>query len=93
MASKGLTTSLVGRKVAPKAGLQRLWPVSEEGANIDQHKLEDKHLEYCETTIIAAWTENSAGIGGSSMVRIACESPTGDTREFYLTHVRLLPKE
>jgi hypothetical protein len=92
MTSKGLSTTLVGRKIAPKPGLLRLWPVTEEGSKIDQHYLEDRHLEYYESTIIAAWTERG-GPGGSSVVRIACESATGDTREFYLTHVRLLPKE
>lgn len=93
MGTKGLTTSLVGRKVAPKDGLLRLWPTTAEGSKIDSHRLEMQHLEYAESTIIAAWTEGSGGPGGSSVVRIACESPTGDTREFYLTHVRLLPKD
>jgi len=92
MATKGLNTNLIGRKIAPKPGLLRLWPVTEEGSKVDQHYLEEKHLEYCEATIIATWTEGG-GPGGSSVVRIACESATGDTREFYLTHVRLLPKE
>lgn len=93
MAAKGMHTNLIGRKVAPKEGLLRLWPINEAGSKVDQHYLEPQHLEYCEATIIASWVEAGGGPGGTSVIRIATESPTGDTREFFLTHVKLLPKD
>jgi len=93
MASKGMHTNLIGRKVAPKKGLLQLWPVTKEGSTIQRHDLEPQHLEYCEATIMAAWVESRSGPSDTSMIRIATESATGDTREFFLTHVRLLPKD
>jgi hypothetical protein len=89
MSKGGLTTNLIGRKVVPLPSLFRLWPRKEKGLNNAKRddELELSDLEYTEAEIVAAWVEKD---GGSSSVKIACVSPTGDAKEFYLTLVKVV---
>ncbi len=81
-----MRTSIIGRKVRPAPGLERLWPLnSYAGSSTRDVGLED--LAYTEATIIAAWTVSDKG---KSVVMIATVGPAGETREFSLTHVRLV---
>jgi hypothetical protein len=90
MASKGgLSNKLLGRKIIPQPGLERVWP-KKSGVPYDKHNIEPSDLLFTEAEIVAAWVEKDPG--GASYVKVSAVSDGGDVVEFYLTHVKIKPQ-
>lgn len=90
MSSKGgLSNKLLGRKIIPQPGLERLWP-KKPGVPFEKHDIELSDLLFTEAEIVAAWVEKESG--EESHVKVSAVSDEGHVGEFYLKWVQLKPQ-